>query len=148
MMRGPSSLLKKSCSRKGIREVIQHFDCLSKSKDPLDKCTRQAIADTVRVSKGDPSNFLPASCCYVSKAKECSLKAVTSTCTHDSLEYITAEMKAFQGEAFDLACGNNFDHKAQKCIQILNRLPPLDPKEKLPKSILPVTLNLMAQFLS
>ena len=148
MMRGPSALLKKSCAPSGVREVLRHADCLEASKKPLDRCTVQAIADTVRVSKADPKLFLSASCCHVSKAKECTLKAVTSTCSGDSLEYMKAEMKAFQGEAFDLACGNNYDHRSAKCLDILRQLPPLDRSQRLPKSILPVTLKIMSQFLS
>ena len=148
MMRGPSSLQKKSCNKQGIRQVIKHYPCLTASKPALDKCTKEAIRDTVQVMNSDTKLYLPASCCYVSKAKECSLRAVTATCTGDSLEYIKAEMKAFQGEAFDLACGSNYDHKSAKCVEILNQLRKLDPKTKLPKSILPVTLKIMSEFVS
>ena len=148
MMRGPSGLLKKSCSRKGMREVIRHADCLSASKPALDACTRAAIRETVRVSKADPKLFLPASCCVVSKARECSESAVKSACHGASLEYIRSEMKAFQGEAIDLACGSIHDHRSAKCQGVFSKLPPLDPQEELPRSLLPVTLRIMSQFLT
>lgn len=62
LMKGPSNVLKKSCTKAGIREILRHKECLQISKPALDDCAIQAIRDTVQVSKADQSAWLPASC--------------------------------------------------------------------------------------
>ena len=83
----------------------------------------------------------------MSKAKLCSKKAVESSCQGESLEYIKKAMNDFNGDAFDLACGNNYDIDSEKCKGIMKELPDLPPGTKKPKSILTITLLLMSQFL-
>ena len=83
----------------------------------------------------------------MSKAKACSLKAVESSCRAESLEYIKKAMNDFNGDAFDLACGNNYDIKSDKCKAVIADLAVLPPQTKRPKSILSITLLLMTKFL-
>jgi hypothetical protein len=56
-------------------------------------------------------------------------------------------MSDFNGDAFDLACGNNYDINSEKCKAVVAELPVLSPGIKKPKSILSITLLLMSKFL-
>ena len=62
LMRGPSAVLKRSCTKQGAQEIIRHNQCLEASKGALDDCTETAILDMVRVSKSNESYWLSASC--------------------------------------------------------------------------------------
>lgn len=147
-------------------EVLRHTNCLEATKAGLDDCSDTAVDDTLRVSKATEKFWLPASCwsvfsffndltwclshiySYLSKAKECTLQVINSKCKGESIEYMIKSLNAFHGDAFDLACGNNYAFGSDKCNEILKEIPQLPEGTKKPRTFVPITLQLMSKLLS
>ena len=130
-------------------EVLKHTECLEGSKSGLDDCSDIAVNDTLRVSLSQEKHWLPGSCCFLGKAKECTLRVINSKCKGDSIEYMIKSLNAFHGDAFDLACGNNYVYGSPKCNEIIREIAKL-PKDikKVPRTFVPVTLQLMSKLLA
>lgn len=87
---------------------------------------------------------------FLDKARDCLKVSVeaTNSCRPDSKQYIIKMSNEFLGESMELTCGNNYNYKDSKCTNVMSSLPDLPKNVKKPRTIIPVTLGVMAKFLS
>ena len=51
-------------------------------------------------------------------------------------------------ESLELACGSAYDFKGAKCQILLSAVPPLAKDVKRPKTVIPISLQVMSKFLT
>lgn len=87
---------------------------------------------------------------FLDKARDCLKVSVhgTKSCSAESKSYILKQANEFLGESMELTCGNNYNHKDTKCTDVMTSLPELPKTIKRPQTVIPVTIGVMAKFLS
>ncbi|RWS25280.1 hypothetical protein B4U80_05738, partial [Leptotrombidium deliense] len=64
MMKGPSNILKKTCTDKGIQEFLSHKKCMNDSKSHLDECQMTTIEDLLKVKHAKRQEWISLICWY------------------------------------------------------------------------------------
>ena len=149
MLRGPSKSLKERCSsKKGIEDYLKNTDCLNATKKDLDVCTHDVIENFMLVPKTKKPEWIPLSCCYLSKLEKCSKSAIENKCPPNQTEYTSKAMRNLRGDVLDLFCDHELEWGTAKCDEFVSNLPVKEIKTKKPDSVLPVILNLMNRYIT
>lgn len=147
MLAGPTHVLRKRCSHTGIKKYLEHKECINATKSRIDVCNDNAIRDTMRILKAKKEDWIPLSCCFISKSTQCSTSAISEEekCDDRSRTYMREAIKGYSGEVFDLFCGNDLLWDSHNCKKVTKNLP-VDAKSKKPLSVLPIVLDMMERF--
>ncbi|UXI19529.1 Calcitonin gene-related peptide type 1 receptor [Sarcoptes scabiei] len=125
MIAGPVHLLRKRCTMSGIKKYLEHRDCINATKSLMDVCNDDVIGDTQKILKAKKDNWIPLSCCFISKSNQCSTNVIKGEpkCDDKSSSYMMEAINQFAGEVFDLFCGNGLMWQSDACQKVIKQIP-------------------------
>lgn len=143
---GIKKRINKSCSPRGIRELLRHTECMRAVRGPLRLCYKQGVRDMYSIKSTEKKNWHPLTCCFGSKGYECAVNAVRKNCEGASADFFIKESTQLMTELTETFCPTELVWGRKECSKLVIDLPPAVIPNNTKVTLLPLIMDIVKEF--